>query len=217
MRLRAYRFSRPGCFFDFMKEIASKQTFPNMLGQIPAIKWPRKDWTSPANGALLLGRGPRPKGAGLAMVQQTVDAAAIEAEIGHIRSLGIEALRKRRRLLFGASPPKGLTKDIIARMIACREQRRDGRFITLISRQRDSALARLLLKTAETTLPAYRNVECGRLLSGRFFMQRPFYDLRRDDCLLTQQFYPVQGDPSAAAARPVGRVYRHVRCLVHHC
>ncbi len=56
------------------------------------------------------------------MDQQTVDAAAIVAGIGHIRSLGIEALRKRWRLMFSATPPKGLTKDIIARMIADRIQ-----------------------------------------------------------------------------------------------
>ena len=56
------------------------------------------------------------------MNQQTVVAAGIEAELGHIRSLGIEALRQRWRLLFGASPPKGLTKDIIARTIAYRTQ-----------------------------------------------------------------------------------------------
>src|SRR5271169_2016670 len=56
------------------------------------------------------------------MDQQTADAAAIVAGIGHIRSLGIEALRKRWRLMFGAAPPKGLTKDIIARMIAYRIQ-----------------------------------------------------------------------------------------------
>ena len=52
----------------------------------------------------------------------TVDAAAIEAEIDELRSFGIEALRQRWRLLFGATPPKGLTKDIIARMIADRIQ-----------------------------------------------------------------------------------------------
>jgi hypothetical protein len=57
------------------------------------------------------------------MDQQTGDAAAIEAGIGQIRSLGIEALRKRWRLLCGAAPPKGLTKDILARMIADRIQR----------------------------------------------------------------------------------------------
>ena len=56
------------------------------------------------------------------MDQRTVDAAAIEAEVDHVRSLGIDALRKRWRLMFGATPPKGLTKDIIARMIACRIQ-----------------------------------------------------------------------------------------------
>jgi hypothetical protein len=56
------------------------------------------------------------------MDQRTKDAAAIEAEVDQVRSLGIEALRKRWRLLFGATPPKGLTKDIIARMIAYRIQ-----------------------------------------------------------------------------------------------
>jgi hypothetical protein len=56
------------------------------------------------------------------MDQRTVDAAAIEAEVDHVRSLGIDALRKRWRLMFGATPSKGLTKDIIARMIACRIQ-----------------------------------------------------------------------------------------------
>jgi hypothetical protein len=56
------------------------------------------------------------------MNQRTVDAAAIEAEVDHVRSLGIDALRKRWRSMFGATPPKGLTKDIIARMIAYRIQ-----------------------------------------------------------------------------------------------
>src|SRR5271166_1486115 len=89
----------------------------------PAIKRPRKDWTPPANGASLVRSGQDQRAGCLAMDQQTVDAAAIEAGIGHIRSLGIEALRQRWRLLFGATPPKGLTKDIIARMIADRIQR----------------------------------------------------------------------------------------------
>lgn len=56
------------------------------------------------------------------MDQRTVDPAAIEAEVDRIRSLGIDALRKRWRISFGAIPPKGLTKDIIARMIAYRIQ-----------------------------------------------------------------------------------------------
>jgi hypothetical protein len=56
------------------------------------------------------------------MNQRIVDAAAIEAEVDQVRSLGIDALRKRWRMMFGAIPPQGLTKDIIARMIAYRIQ-----------------------------------------------------------------------------------------------
>ncbi len=56
------------------------------------------------------------------MARRTEDAAAIEAEIDQVRALGIGALRQRWRLMSGAPPPKGLTKDIIARMIAYRIQ-----------------------------------------------------------------------------------------------
>jgi hypothetical protein len=56
------------------------------------------------------------------MAQRTVDAAAIEAEVDQVRSLGTGALRQRWRVMFGAIPPKGLTKDIIIRMIAYRIQ-----------------------------------------------------------------------------------------------
>jgi hypothetical protein len=56
------------------------------------------------------------------MAQRTIDAAAIEAEVDQVRSLGIDALRARWRMLFGAVPPKGLSKDIIGRMIAYRIQ-----------------------------------------------------------------------------------------------
>jgi hypothetical protein len=60
------------------------------------------------------------------MAQRTIDAAAIEAEVDHIRSLGIDALRARWRTLFGAVPPKGLTKHMIGRMIAYRIQKEAG-------------------------------------------------------------------------------------------
>jgi|SRR5215213_5122135 len=56
------------------------------------------------------------------MDQRTEDPAAIEAEIDRIRSLGIDALRRRWRLTFGASPPKALSKEIMGRMIAYRIQ-----------------------------------------------------------------------------------------------
>jgi len=53
---------------------------------------------------------------------QSVDPTAIEAEIDHIRSLGLDALRTRWRMTFGSMPPAALTKDLIARMIAYRLQ-----------------------------------------------------------------------------------------------
>ena len=56
------------------------------------------------------------------MTRQSVGAAAIEAEVDRIRSLGIAALRQRWRLMFGGSPPAGLTRDLIRRMIAYRIQ-----------------------------------------------------------------------------------------------
>ena len=56
------------------------------------------------------------------MTQRTVDAAAIVAEVDQVRSLGTGALRQRWRLMFGATPAKGLTRDIIVRMIAYRIQ-----------------------------------------------------------------------------------------------
>jgi hypothetical protein len=56
------------------------------------------------------------------MAQRTANPAAIEAEVDHVRSLGIVALRGRWRMMFGATPPTGLPKDIVARMIAYRIQ-----------------------------------------------------------------------------------------------
>jgi Protein of unknown function (DUF2924) len=54
--------------------------------------------------------------------QRIIDPAAIEAEVDWVRSLGIDALRRRWRMTFGAMPPLGLTKDIMSRMIAYRIQ-----------------------------------------------------------------------------------------------
>src|SRR5215510_14230537 len=56
------------------------------------------------------------------MDQWTKDPATVETEVDHIRFLGVDALRKRWRLVFGATPPAGLTKSIMARMIAYRVQ-----------------------------------------------------------------------------------------------
>src|SRR5262249_26840839 len=56
------------------------------------------------------------------MRQQRTEAAAIEAEIAHLRSLALEALRRRWRAMFGRTPPAALSKDLLGRMIAWRMQ-----------------------------------------------------------------------------------------------
>jgi hypothetical protein len=56
------------------------------------------------------------------MTPRSFKTAAVEAEVDRIWSLGIAALRARWRLMFGASPPAGLSKDIIKRLMAYRIQ-----------------------------------------------------------------------------------------------
>jgi Protein of unknown function (DUF2924) len=56
------------------------------------------------------------------MRQQRTEAAAIEAEIAHLRSLALDALRRRWRAMFGRTPPAALSKGLLGRMIAWRMQ-----------------------------------------------------------------------------------------------
>ena len=56
------------------------------------------------------------------MRQRCIDPAAIEAEIARIRSLPLDALRRRWRVMFGRTPPAALSKDLLGRMMACRLQ-----------------------------------------------------------------------------------------------
>jgi Protein of unknown function (DUF2924) len=56
------------------------------------------------------------------MRQQRIELAAIEAEIAHLRSLALDALRRRWRAVFGRTPPAALSKDLLGRMIAWRLQ-----------------------------------------------------------------------------------------------
>ncbi len=51
------------------------------------------------------------------MTQRSSDREAIEAEIDRIRSLGLDGLRALWRTTFRSPPPKGFTKDLVARFI----------------------------------------------------------------------------------------------------
>jgi len=55
------------------------------------------------------------------MRQHWTNPAAIEAEIARIRSLPLDALRRRWRATFGRTPP-ALSKHLLGRMMACRLQ-----------------------------------------------------------------------------------------------
>ena len=54
----------------------------------------------------------------------STNPAAIEAEIAHLRSLALDALRRHWRVIFGRTPPAELSKDLLGRMIAYRLQER---------------------------------------------------------------------------------------------
>jgi Protein of unknown function (DUF2924) len=56
------------------------------------------------------------------MRQRWTEPAAIEAEIMQLRSLTLDALRRRWRVVFGRTPPAALSKDLLGRMIAWRMQ-----------------------------------------------------------------------------------------------
>jgi hypothetical protein len=58
------------------------------------------------------------------MRRHSTDPAAIEAEIAHLRSLALDALRRHWRVIFGRRPPADLSKDLLGRMIAWRLQER---------------------------------------------------------------------------------------------
>jgi Protein of unknown function (DUF2924) len=60
------------------------------------------------------------------MRQQLIDPAAIEAEIARLRSLALDALRRRWRVVFGQTPPAALSKDLLGRMIAWRQEQAFG-------------------------------------------------------------------------------------------
>jgi hypothetical protein len=51
------------------------------------------------------------------MPRPAFDREAVEAEIGRVRSLGVDALRTLWRTTFRSSPPPAFSKDILARFL----------------------------------------------------------------------------------------------------
>jgi Protein of unknown function (DUF2924) len=118
------------------------------------------------------------------MDQRSIDPAAIEAEVDQVRSLGIDALRKRWRSMFGAIPPKGLTKDIIARMIAYRIQ--EEAFGGL-----DKETVRLLDRLARGEKPSElnRRLKAGTVLIREYLGERHTVTIVPDGFLWADKTY----------------------------
>ena len=85
------------------------------------------------------------------MQGHSTNPATIKAEIAHLRSLALDALRRHWRVTFGRIPPADLSKDLLGRMIAYRLQERafgglDGeslRFLQGLARHGGSPRRRL--------------------------------------------------------------------------
>ena len=93
------------------------------------------------------------------MLQRFVDAAAVEAEIERVRSLSGAALRRRWQSEFGRPLSRGLTIDLLRRMIANRIQ--EEAFGTL-----DRATLKLLdsLARRDGARKGERNLKVGTVL-----------------------------------------------------
>jgi hypothetical protein len=117
------------------------------------------------------------------MLQRLVDAAAVEAEIERVRSLSGAALRRRWQAEFGRPLPRGLTIDLLRRMIANRIQ--EEAFGTL-----DRATLKLLdgLAGRYGSRPAERNLKIGTVLVRD-------YQGRRHTVTVEREGYVWEGKP----------------------
>jgi hypothetical protein len=141
------------------------------------------------------------------MDQETQDATAIEAGIDQLRALGIEALRQRWRLMFGASPPKGLTKDLLARMIAYRIQ--CHAFGGL-----DRETAKLLDRLARGGMPQglNRRLKAGTVLVREYQGERHTITVSPDGFLWQEATYPVFRLSRAPSPAPPGMARASLAC-----
>jgi hypothetical protein len=100
------------------------------------------------------------------MARRLPDREAIEAEIDHVRSLGLDALRTLWRTTLRSSPPAALTKDLLARFLCWHMQ--EQAFGGL-----DCATAKILDGFASGERPvAERRLKLGTVLVREYQGQR---------------------------------------------
>ena len=101
------------------------------------------------------------------------EPTAIAAEIDRIRSLRLDALRRKWRLMFGRMPPAGLSKDLLGRMLAARLQER-----AFGGLDRDSL--RFLQSLARHERPPRRQLKPGTVLVREYQGRRHIVTTVRD-------------------------------------
>ena len=123
------------------------------------------------------------------MLQRFVDAAAVAAEIERVRSLSGDALRRRWQAEFGRPLPRGLTIDLLRRMIANRIQ--EEAFGTL-----DRATLKLLdgLARRDGAGRGARNLKIGTVLVRDYQGRRHTVTVARGLCLGEHVLFQPVGD-----------------------
>jgi hypothetical protein len=99
------------------------------------------------------------------MTQRSSDREAIEAEIDRIRSLGLDDLRTLWRATFRSSPPKGFTKDLIARFTCWHIQEQ-------VFGGLDPQTAKVLDGYARNNKPPQRHLKAGTVLVREYQGER---------------------------------------------
>jgi Protein of unknown function (DUF2924) len=117
------------------------------------------------------------------MPQHPTDPAVITAEIDGIRALGMDALQRRWRAVFGRKPPAALSKALLGRMIACRIQ--EQAFGGL---DRDSLM--VLDGLARQAGPSRRPLKPGTVLVREYRGQRHTVTVTRDGFDWQGTIYP---------------------------
>jgi hypothetical protein len=99
------------------------------------------------------------------MRRRRKEPSAVAAEIDRIRSLRLDALRRQWRLMFGRTPPAGLSKNLLGRMMAHHLQER-----AFGGLDRDSL--RFLHSLAQHDRPRRRQLKPGTVLVRDYQGQR---------------------------------------------
>jgi Protein of unknown function (DUF2924) len=117
------------------------------------------------------------------MRRQMTDAAAIEAEIERLQSYVVDELRRHWRMTFGRTSPVCFSKDLLARMIACRLQE-----LAFGGLDRESLA--FLDRLAQQAGPRRRLLKAGTVLVREYQGQRHTVTVARDGFDWQGRSYP---------------------------